>query len=405
MSVLHRISDWIDDTNEPILWISGPAGAGKSAIARTIANDCARNDTLAASFFFFHLDSGRNTIDHLIPSIAFQLAIRIPHKRALIGSIVEADPSILHKPLDIQIKDLILPPFLSASSSDMHSQSALPFLIIIDGLDECTGDNAQRSVVKYIGGLANTTGVPLRLVIVSRPEPQIDESFRYLPSIRHISLSNKAYTLETEKDIHTYLRNGFDKIYRKRDIITEEFWPEDRSIAQLVHNFGGNYIYPETVLKYVDDDDFHPVKRLVEILDTPLGLTAFAKLNYLYQRVLSACKDAETLVRILAIVTLTSFDVQKVEWVLQLDRGTVAMVLRRLRSVLEIKKSNHIVFYHKSFTDFIHNKERAGKFYIDFNDGRAFLAQGLLRCFRDTPLYDKSFHFLLETKCFFTLIH
>ncbi|KIL54398.1 hypothetical protein M378DRAFT_92623, partial [Amanita muscaria Koide BX008] len=42
--VLKRIRDWIDNprVTEPVFWLHGPAGIGKSAIAQTITHSCVR---------------------------------------------------------------------------------------------------------------------------------------------------------------------------------------------------------------------------------------------------------------------------------------------------------------------------------------------------------------------------
>ncbi|TFK35769.1 hypothetical protein BDQ12DRAFT_560347, partial [Crucibulum laeve] len=57
--VRSLISQWLtatpistDNPSSRILWLHGPAGAGKSAIAQSIAQDCAQTRRLAASFFF-----------------------------------------------------------------------------------------------------------------------------------------------------------------------------------------------------------------------------------------------------------------------------------------------------------------------------------------------------------------
>ncbi|KAF8997560.1 hypothetical protein BDQ17DRAFT_1198270, partial [Cyathus striatus] len=53
-TVLNNIMSWINSDNEAtrIMWLYGPAGAGKSAIAQTTADECYSERKLAASFFF-----------------------------------------------------------------------------------------------------------------------------------------------------------------------------------------------------------------------------------------------------------------------------------------------------------------------------------------------------------------
>ncbi|KDR76677.1 hypothetical protein GALMADRAFT_21178, partial [Galerina marginata CBS 339.88] len=55
LAVLAKLMDWIIGKvgwEGYFMWLYGPAGAGKSAIAQTIAEMCQSNNTLLASFFF-----------------------------------------------------------------------------------------------------------------------------------------------------------------------------------------------------------------------------------------------------------------------------------------------------------------------------------------------------------------
>lgn len=357
-------------------------------------------------------------MERLILTIVYQLAIRIPYKRAQIGKIVEEDPSVLRKSLEIQIERLIFPLFIPTSQNNMHAGSALshpqpPYLVIIDGLDECKGDNNQRDIVWHIGKLAHTNGIPLRFLIVSRSEPQIEGSFNSLQitgAFHNIALGDLHHCSQTRSDIGTYFRHGFNEIYQKRDIITEHFWPTEDTMSMLVYKAGGSFIYASTVLKYVDDDDFHPGERLEEILDTPPGLTPFGELDQLYHRILGASPNTKRLLQVLIVICICKHDypfhrvslplhhidapcglcMQDIEHLLHFSQGTVAMVLRRMHSVLDTSTPTHISFYHKSFTDFLQERERAGIFFIEIKGGNHFIAQKLLEFLIGTARTDCS---------------
>lgn len=62
--VLQIIADWVDDEEmpNPIMWLNGPAGAGKSAIAQTIAERY-KGSRLAASSFFLRNSPDRGHVD------------------------------------------------------------------------------------------------------------------------------------------------------------------------------------------------------------------------------------------------------------------------------------------------------------------------------------------------------
>jgi len=107
--------DWIirqdvDDQNAFILWLYGPAGAGKSTIAHDIARRCDLKKLLLASFFFSRSDPTRSTAKSLIATIAYQIMVNTPGMREKIGGIIEQDPLILTRSLESQVASLIAEP-------------------------------------------------------------------------------------------------------------------------------------------------------------------------------------------------------------------------------------------------------------------------------------------------------
>ena len=92
--------DWIlelnvDDQNAAIMWLYGPAGAGKSAIMHAIARCCDLQKLLLASFFFSRSDPACSTAKSLIATIAYQIAINIPRTGKMIFDTIGQDPLIL----------------------------------------------------------------------------------------------------------------------------------------------------------------------------------------------------------------------------------------------------------------------------------------------------------------------
>ena len=94
--------------------VYGSAGAGKSAIAQSIAEHCAELGLLVASFFFSMSSQFRNNEKRLIPSIAFQLALSIPASQTYIESAVQINPAIFERSSDTQIETLIIQPLENA---------------------------------------------------------------------------------------------------------------------------------------------------------------------------------------------------------------------------------------------------------------------------------------------------
>ncbi|KAF8814948.1 hypothetical protein BYT27DRAFT_7054091, partial [Phlegmacium glaucopus] len=154
--IIKEIMEWIKtiDRDEFFLWLYGPAGAGKSAIAQTIAELCHKADLLAASFFFSRTASGRNDATLLIPTLAYQLTISIPEIVDHISLAIDRDPLIFDRSLEAQFEALILKPLSALPSKHNHSSKEskiYPRFIIIDGLDECNNDhNSHCSILSTL---------------------------------------------------------------------------------------------------------------------------------------------------------------------------------------------------------------------------------------------------------------
>ncbi|TEB25120.1 hypothetical protein FA13DRAFT_1637787, partial [Coprinellus micaceus] len=128
--------------------LTGPAGAGKTAIMGSMAEKCQGMGCLAASFFSsFARSSDRRDKRHFVSMLAYQFQ-QHPSLNTHLGqkilSAVKADPSIFEKRLSAQFYSLIMKP-LQQCQQELR-RSSTPMVIIIDGLDECghptTSDSA-----------------------------------------------------------------------------------------------------------------------------------------------------------------------------------------------------------------------------------------------------------------------
>ncbi|KAJ7899378.1 hypothetical protein B0H13DRAFT_1466205, partial [Mycena leptocephala] len=67
-----------DKKSSPIVWLHGPAGAGKSAIAQSLCQKLEEEGRLGASFFFKRGHQSRGHAKRFIATIAYQLALHLP---------------------------------------------------------------------------------------------------------------------------------------------------------------------------------------------------------------------------------------------------------------------------------------------------------------------------------------
>ena len=162
--VVREIETWAKagSDRKSILWLHGPAGAGKSAIAQTVAEMYPGRGELAASFFFARTIATRNALKHLVPTIAAQIALSTPEKCCRLDKILKNDPWIAkHASGPV---DLVASLFTSRSAPS-------PFLVIIDSLDECQGHDDQYCALQRVSDMVSNHHLPLRFLIMSRPRP------------------------------------------------------------------------------------------------------------------------------------------------------------------------------------------------------------------------------------------
>ncbi|KAJ7705766.1 hypothetical protein B0H14DRAFT_2277487, partial [Mycena olivaceomarginata] len=90
-----------------ILWLHGPAGAGKSAIAQSLCPKLEAEDRLIASFFFKREHASRGNATGLFAPIAYQLAA-LPELDSIISRNQINDPAVVNKSFSVQLEKLII---------------------------------------------------------------------------------------------------------------------------------------------------------------------------------------------------------------------------------------------------------------------------------------------------------
>jgi hypothetical protein len=382
--VLGIIHHWIDDvdTVTRILWVHGPAGSGKSAIAQTVAELCRKQDKLAAAFFFFRASSDRNNGDRLCPTLAWQLASSVPQTSEYIRRAVEGAA----EPVETQFDGLIVKPLRCASSRYIATEAS-KMIVIIDALDECAGETMQQRILTMISDAMANRVIPLRFLICSRPEPQIQDVF-HAEMLRKITLSvSLEETADSLLDIELYLKDEFARIASKHRINSSP-WPCQRDLEHLVRKSSGHFIYASTIIKFIDDKSCNPREQLDIVLGLkPNDSSLFPDLDQLYTEILVRQPDQEFLRDTLAIILtfstlsgqmvttwLTSDDICIINGLLGLEEeGVLPMKLRQMQSLLKATKTS-LSLHHASFPDFLLSSARSGEYYMsDSKASKRFL--------------------------------
>ncbi|KAM6503522.1 hypothetical protein JOM56_000465 [Amanita muscaria] len=368
-TVLDKMRTWMDHPNapEPILWLHGPAGVGKSAIAQTISY-LYDEDKVGATFFFFRSDPIRNDGNRLFPTLAWQLALSVPVVDDHIAFSLEKYPDLPRKAIEVQFNKLITQPFLTISD-DETAAPASTRVIIIDGLDECSDVKLQERILKIIGNAVADTRFPLHFLISSRPEAHIQDFFdQFQYPTLHIDLANVDDAL---RDIETYLTSEFVRIAVEQKL-DPRVWPAQGIIDTLVSKSSGQFVYASTVMKSIGDKYENAAAQLDVILGLKpsTGKSPFSELDALYIEILHRQPDKDFMKEFLPVLVACSMlsgvrDENLHEddaMLLGLDETQLHRKLRGMHSLLKFKP--FIDVHHKSFLDFLLDSSRSGDYHV-----------------------------------------
>ncbi|TFK18893.1 hypothetical protein FA15DRAFT_760384 [Coprinopsis marcescibilis] len=402
-----------------LLWMYGAAGAGKSAIQQSIAERGASERILAASFFFSHQDPERDNPGKLFPTLAYQLAVKIPDLQPYIAHAVISDVSIFTKSAEVQMEALILDPISRATQANPASVEAWPKLVVIDGLDECKhtyprpvnplpeeeddqGESQQLLILTLLHNNIASRRLPFRVVLASRP----DQPMRgYFSPEGHAGAVTRQIILDDRYkpavDIRKYLGLAFTTIRTRHQLPPN--WPPEDVIDDIVDRSSGQFIYASTVIRFVGGrPTSRPRENLQFILDantssSPSGSTnPYSRLDAMYRAILKACPDPQDSILCLKFSLHISwrsgsdgnfnrFTASKIDSFLQLDAYESTKIFGSLHSLVSVPERNEADtksygVYHKSLMDFLNNVRRCGEdLYIPDEAVAAKISIQLLR--------------------------
>ncbi|KAJ7590422.1 hypothetical protein C8J56DRAFT_826305 [Mycena floridula] len=121
-AVLEKLDRWARGQGNPVCWLYGPAGAGKSTIAHTVAQRYDKKKLLAFSYFFSRRYINHSNLDQFISTFAFELICHRSLLTRAVNKALKKDPRLFQQRLENQLVSIvdIINPLLSASHFPAH---------------------------------------------------------------------------------------------------------------------------------------------------------------------------------------------------------------------------------------------------------------------------------------------
>ncbi|KAJ6456883.1 hypothetical protein C8R45DRAFT_880534, partial [Mycena sanguinolenta] len=364
--MLKDLHGWVldPDPKPTVLWLYGPAGAGKSAIMQTLAGQLQEAGRLGACFFFKRGHAACGNAKALFATIAYQLALSVSWLRTPILEVVENDPSIIARSMGTQMQKLI-----SETCSPYRNHD--PLAIIIDGLDECDGHDVQENILHVLRKSCSDYTIPFRFFVASRPEPHIREVFDFPLYSGHYRSFNVEQSFA---DVRKYLCDEFGRIHREHSTMAKipSPWPSEDILEKLVWKSSGHFVYASTTIRFIDDKSYRPTQRLaiVQGADCTGSESAFNPLDQLYMAILSSAPRQSELTPVLCAIVNFRVRPEEIDQLFRLAQSETRLLLRGLHSLLVVPShdddddnpGNKIGAHHASFLDFLNNPSRSRNF-------------------------------------------
>ncbi|KAG2359448.1 hypothetical protein BDR07DRAFT_1336806 [Suillus spraguei] len=285
--LVERLEVDLENSKNTMLWLHGPSGTGKSVIAYILASRCRQKNRLAGSFFFSRRHVNCRSARSLVFALAYQLGLSQPQAKEKIIEVLDNDPGIISPSRDLreQFARLLIEPL---EAIDWRSPSKV---FVVDAIDQCQGQVSE--LISLLTRLfSHLTDVGVQIVFTSRDHMEgILIKRHLLPIISDIALDRTDVT----GDVKSFLRQSFDKTYRRHRLQCCKPWPPDEVLDRLTDSVGSHFVTGLIIVKFVDSPDHDPIDRMDLLHHLPLTPSSPPELivDNFYKYIISTADDPD----------------------------------------------------------------------------------------------------------------
>ncbi|KZS88280.1 hypothetical protein SISNIDRAFT_418410 [Sistotremastrum niveocremeum HHB9708] len=349
-----------------LLWLIGFPGAGKSAIAHTIAQRFSSLGRLGSSFFFDKADINKRNAAAVFPKISRDLADLIPEWKEELGQITGPSNPHGHELRHTDSVQRQFDEFILAPANKV--QFLGPIFIVIDALDECDDGAARTELLRSLSERLHELPRNFRILVTSRREKWIEDTFSGNKNVKRHHLVPAA-----EEDLEVYYRNVFKHYLPEFD----RKWPNMEWTRALVKRSEGSFQWAFTACRFVLEPGWNPTKRLSELLATDdcelqgIDLGIDKLYTVILQKIFPFSNDDDGRIPIFRKVLgrfLCVYDPLSITDLTGLCGPLEDDILDQMGSLLTGVSSGSqepVQALHSSFRDFLFDKKRSQIYHVD----------------------------------------
>ncbi|KAK4198003.1 hypothetical protein QBC40DRAFT_341612 [Triangularia verruculosa] len=240
---------FLEQSDGGIYWITGKPGSGKSTLMKYLMHndrtfqhldrwEQESEELISSSFYFWN--SGMDmqmSVEGLLQTILYQALKQLPS--SLVREVFPARIEVLclfredYTPWTLAELEQALRKLVLDICPDRK------FFFLIDGLDECTGD--QETLTDILLDLSSSAGSNLKLCLASRPWTNFEDAFRGKPNLmlHHLTVG----------DIERYIRSTFHGSPGYRELEAREPQYAARLINEIAAKAEGVFLWVRLVVR------------------------------------------------------------------------------------------------------------------------------------------------------------
>ena len=368
VEILAEIEEWArspDPNTQPIFWLNGAAGTGKTAIAHTLAVRFNQYSELGSFLCFDRNYLAERRHEKVFSTMAHDLASQYPGFKQQLAAMIRNRNS-LKQTTDIiqQWENLLVKPFTQLPTGR-------PILLIIDALDESGDIQSRNYLLSILAHRARDLPSNVRILLTSRALDDISQALQNSISIKSKVIDDIPKSF-INRDITSYISAKLNQI--------PDFFVDANKLHFLVDHSEGLFQWAFVACEFIQGNGkfSSPEEQFLKLLNSSTT-PSLTKLDALYDTVLQeVCSDNDkddmqvfqcVMGQILALFEPFSLDaliaIQK-----HLSSGhanRIRSVLKHMGSVLSGVTSHSIPIQplHSSFCDYLTDPSCSKGFYVN----------------------------------------